>query len=789
VSDSPFTRRLRRLKSMSGDELLTRSRQEAGKRIDRALGLARWKFSEKPLPSEAAPHFFFDDKQVPEILALLQQRVPDEYSQIVPRAERICAHRFDLLGYQGLDYGKEIDWSLDRVHGKRAPRGSFYKIRYLDFAECGDVKVTWELNRHQHFLTLAKAYRITGDEHYANELFAQWDHWHRANRYPYGVNWASSLEVAFRSLSWLWTYYLLGEAARQRTGFREQFLRSLSVHGRAIARYLSAYFSPNTHLLGEAVALFFIGVLCPELPSAERWKDLGWKITLQETQRQVRADGLHFEQSLYYHVYAIDFFLHTRILAAGNDIGVPSEFDATIERMLNALAVIGRTGNVPRIGDDDGGRLFDGRNNRREHMLDPLPTGAVLFHRGDFKTLAHGLREETLWLLGESGMREFDSLPPQALEKRSVAFPESGLYVMNDGPRQIVVDAGPLGAGSGGHGHADALSVCVSDEHGSMLIDSGTFEYVGDGPERNQYRGTSAHNTLTVDGESQSQPRGPFAWAQHPTTRAEKWINGERFDLFVGSHNAYERLSRPARHRRFVFSVKSQFWLVRDVIEGRGQRQLDAYWHFAPEYFVSWGTGECRFVGPGGTALNPIKPAGSAWSRVIEAGFWSPVYGQAQPAPVLHFSTVATLPTESVTLFRSKENANTRTGSLCAAGENSGVCGYVYVEHEEEHHMFFAARPWALGDWASDAEFVYWGYDRKQDYGLLIFCGGTQVSLAGQEIAACSKQSSCCEVIWEKGSSRILGPNRDAATVHDSRLRTLTEEPILSDRASQPTNT
>jgi heparinase II/III-like protein len=287
---------------MTGDEFVTRSRQELGKRIDGLLAGLGHDFSEAPRATGSKPKFFFDPEDVPEILSLLKQRLPDEYSRIVPRAERICAHRFDLLGYRGLDYGKEIDWSLDRVHGQRAPKKPFYKLRYLDFQECGDVKVTWELNRHQHLVTLAKASRITGDPRFADEFFEQWEHWDQENPYPYGVNWASSLELAFRSLSWLWAYYLLGEVADQRSGFREQFLRSISVHGRAIERYLSTYFSPNTHLLGEAVALFFTGVLCPELPSAERWENLGWKITLQEAQRQVRPDGMHFEQSLYYHV-------------------------------------------------------------------------------------------------------------------------------------------------------------------------------------------------------------------------------------------------------------------------------------------------------------------------------------------------------------------------------------------------------------------------------------------------------------------------------------------------------
>lgn len=780
MSDNAVSRRLRRILSMSGNEFVTRARQEVGKRIDGALARAGRDFSVTPQATTSKPKFFFESEEVPAILELLKQRLPREYSEIVPRAERICEHRFDLLAYHDLQYGKEIDWSLDRVHGKRAPRAVFYKISYLDFDQCGDVKVTWELNRHQHFLTLAKAYRITGDQRFADELFAQWEHWHRRNPYPYGVNWASSLEFAFRGLSWLWTHYLLGEAAQQRPGYREQFLRSISVHGRAIERYLSTYFSPNTHLLGEAVALFFIGVLCPELPSAERWKNLGWKITLQEAQRQVRPDGLHFEQSLYYHVYAVDFFLHARILASRNGIAIPVEYDATVERMLNALATLGRTGTVPRIGDDDGGRLFDGQRNRSQHMLDPLATGAVVYKRGDFKALAGGLREETLWLLGAQAAHAVDSIAEQEPTSDSIGFPDSGLYVMNATDRQIVIDAGPLGAGSGGHGHADALSLCVSDRNGAVLIDSGTLEYVGDGPERNQFRGTAAHNTLTIDGVSQPEPRGPFAWSHHPTCRVDKWINGEHFDLFVGNHDVYP----PLMHQRFVFSRKSDFWFVRDVVEGPGEHQVATYWHLAPAFAAADGS---HFVRSGGGALDIAGSQDRGWTQKIENGTWSPAYGDVQPALVLHLSTVAGLPTEFATLFRLRENASLRPGTLDTVSETSSARCYEYAENGEEHRFFFgsANKDWTVDGWSGDVEFVYWGFDRKSDRALLVLCGGTKVSAAGQVLVECSTPASFCEVLWENGRARLLGAVDIPVTLYEAALRSLMAEPVLSSARRQ----
>jgi hypothetical protein len=770
---------------MSLDEVAARARQELGKRMDGARARTRFDFSEAPRAASAQPRFFFDAEDGPGILSQIKQRLPGEYNQILPRAERICAHRFDLLGYRDLDYGKQIDWSLDRVHGKRAPGRLFYKIGYLSFEDCGDVKVTWELNRHQHFLTLAKAYRISGEERFADEILAQWQHWNRGNPYPYGVNWASSLEYAFRALSWLWTYYLLGDCAKRRAGLREQFLRGLSVHGRAIERYLSTYFSPNTHLLGEAVALFFIGVLCPELPSAGRWKNAGWRITLEQAERQVRSDGFHFEQSLYYHVYAIDFFLHARILASRNAIAIPLEYDLALERMLDGLAVLGLTGYVPRIGDDDGGRLFDGQRNRTEHMLDPLATAAVLYQRGDFKAVARGLREETLWLLGSAAGSAFDNIPAQQPANKSVAFAQSGLHVMNASGRQIVIDAGPLGAGSGGHGHADALSLWVSDQAGPIFIDSGTLEYVGDGPERNRYRSTAAHNTLTIGDVGQPEPRAPFTWSHHPKSVVERWVQGEHFDLFIGTQDAYARLSSPVMHRRFVFSRKSDFWLVRDALEGTGEHKLDIYWHLAPG-FAARGT---RWSRASGSELHVITPEGTHWSQEVEAGSWSPAYGEAQEAPVLHFGTVASLPAEFATLFRSTASAGAPPGVLKIA-KSSGACGYSYLQGEAEHMFLFASgtQQWALNGWSSDAEFVYWEHDRQRDRALLIFCAGTRVSMGGQVIAESPKPVCSCEVVWEDGRVTVLEPAGGQLAVDEPGFRSLMAEPVLSSSTRQQTS-
>ena len=47
-----------------------------------------------------------------------------------------------------------------------------------------------------------------------------------------------------------------------------RLLKFLEVSARHVERYLSTYFSPNTHLTGEALGLLYIGTQFPELAGA-----------------------------------------------------------------------------------------------------------------------------------------------------------------------------------------------------------------------------------------------------------------------------------------------------------------------------------------------------------------------------------------------------------------------------------------------------------------------------------------------------------------------------------------
>jgi hypothetical protein len=768
---------------MSLHEIATRSIQAVDQRWDLAryrLGLAAAGLA--PLPSErpTAGRFFFASADVPTILEHWRRLDPDAVEQTIRRAERMCAGRFDLLGYEDLQYGPPIDWSLDAVHGKRAPLKPWFKIDFLDFNQVGDVKVTWELSRHQHLVTLAKAFRLTGRDEFLNAAIDHWYDWQEKNPYPIGVNWASTLEVAFRTLSWLWLHHLVADMSRTRTRFARDLWRALALNGWYIERYLSTYFAPTTHLLGEAVALFFVGTLCPDLPSARRWRTLGWEITLEQVRRQVRPDGMHFEQSTYYHVYALDFFLHARILAVRNGVSIPAWLDRALEQMLGVLQAMGAGGGVARLGDDDGGRVFDPRRNRAEHLLDPLATGAVLFEQPALKAAAGALREETLWLLGPDAVTRFERMTPASSERKSAAFEASGIHILaspEDSGLRTTVDAGLLGTGTGGHGHADALSIQLAWRGREWLSDPGTGAYIDDDGDRDRFRVTQAHNTLEVDGRSQAEPVGPFAWRDLPVVQVERFTAGETFDLLVAHHTGYLRLAQPVLHRRWIFNLKTRFCFVYDEASGSGNHELCCHWHFAPGLQLHE-SGDATVASSADGERFTVHISNSRdWSRTIVDGCHSPAYGRKQPCSVLRVARRADLPVALGTLLEPgpaiaiPRNVVDRLPSTRMLKEIPGaIRGDVVVfryDASGESHLFFLSqqRPWQIGPWSSDAAFVYCRVSDGEDAYQLILCDGTFIAAGADVFVRSAVPLARCEIHGGPAGNRVLYPGDQAPDV------------------------
>jgi hypothetical protein len=688
------------------------------------------------------------------------QHFPERIAAVRKEADAICEHRFRVFAYPEVRFGREIPWRLDFVHHKQSGLEHWSRFTALDFEQFGDTKIVWELNRHQHFLTLGRAFVVSRDETYAEECLTQLEDWRAQNPYLRGINWASSLEVAFRAWSWLWALHFISGSRALTSARLAAWIQSLGEHADYIAQNLSTYSSPNTHLLGEGFGLYAIGMLWPELRGAAHWRATGRRILEEEMLHQVRPDGSHLEQSTYYHRYAADFFLCAAILADKNGCSFPALFRERLERMCDFILHTQLPGGLhPMIGDADGGRLLAltpnhspaGPNDQRATLC----TAAVYFSRGDFCAAAGRFHEETFWLLGRGAAGKFAALEPVP-RGGSRVFPDAGLVIQRSGEganeRMLLFDAGPQGMGPCGHGHADALQVQVSADGVDWLVDPGTFVYTSSRQWRDFFRGTRAHNTLCLDGADQAVPVDFFKWTRIPAPKLELAHSTPCFDVAIGAFKSFEDVpEKTARIRRSVVFVKPDYFVISDFVEAPGWPGLDAFFHFAPGIQVS-AQGESIVAIRGESRFLIVPPEGM--QIALRQGEMSPCqgwhsedYGQRVPAPVLCASKHMDTGTEQfVWLLAPNANETFRLSVLPGPGLRLSIAyngGIDLIVIRGQEPMQTDRELW------TDAEVVFVRRSASGQVERFAMCNGCCASLAGQSLLRVDSMLNLLNVVRE----------------------------------------
>lgn len=535
---------------------------------------------------------------------------------LIMLADRICRGCIPLLGYEA-EFPSPIAWRRDPHSGVESDLRYFRTLPYLDAAQVGDQKAIWELNRHHHLVVLAQAFLCTNDDRYLLEIVRQWESWQAANPFHRGMNWAAALEVAFRAFSWIWVYHLAGN--RMEPSFARRFLESLHQHGCHLEWNLSVYSSPNTHLLGEAAALHALGALFPQFPRAAKWKAQGAAAVQGHMETHVRPDGTYFEQTSYYHLYALDFFLFHALLEP-----VPDSYRGKLARMAEYVAALqGRSRLLPFLGDDDGGRLFHPYGARNGFGRASVATAALFLGHSGLEYEAGDRYEQALWWLGAPRLSA--GAPCQSSPPRPALFADAGVAVLAAGGIQVIVDAGPFGEGTAGHSHSDTLSVLVRHGGSEILVDAGTYTYLADTAARDWFRSTAAHNTIRIDGRDQATRSGTFRWIDRPRVEIAQ-CEPHYVDAAV-SYGGF-------RHRRRVFLWEpGAAVVVLDEVSSADSapHSLEQFWHWGPS--------------TNGARLFSTLEESCETTTGGEHGWRSPAFGVRHQSPVTRILYQGPLPT------------------------------------------------------------------------------------------------------------------------------------------------
>ena len=445
-------------------------------------------------------------------------------------AQETLGGRFEALGRTwparspGALFPPDL-WRLDPITGNSWPGPETYAFKVgFRHSNLGDIKYVWEINRLQFLPPLASHFLLEADKRCLVAIEDAIDSWHRANPPFAGVAWLSGIEVALRAISLILTFDLVGKWLGEKT--HRQAGEILSASRYWLPRFPSRFSSANNHLIAELAGEYLLS-LSHGSPSAGAREGL-----IAEIQKQILEDGTGAEQTPTYAAFSAELALLSALAARQSGNPFLPAFDARLSAFADYVGWLGP--NSVGFGDDDEGRVVtlndevDYTASVASAIQGYLRKPGIAVEAGDFRALIFGTPDS--------------SLPRK---EGLCTFLDGGLSIWHgdiNGHRVgLTFDHGPLGYLSiAAHGHADALSLTLSIDGMPVLTDPGTWAYSAGGIWRDWFRSTPAHNTLNIDGVSQSLIAGPFNWSHKAKARLVSSVDRPDWQL-IAEHDGYRR--------------------------------------------------------------------------------------------------------------------------------------------------------------------------------------------------------------------------------------------------------
>jgi hypothetical protein len=559
------------------------------------------------------------------------KRVPDEVKKrVLAAADQLLKGEWEVLGVVRDDMVLP-DWFHDPVTGRQAPAEQYaFRINPRSEIQTGNIKQIWEVSRLQHLTLLASAWFLGHDDAYARRVADHLDSWWRENPFLSGVNWTSGIEIGIRLISMAWIRRLLDEWPNVGELFdhNELALRQISWHQQYLAAFRSRGSSANNHVIAEAAGQLVASCAFPWFSQSASWQRKSARLLERELLRNTFPSGVNRELATDYQCFVAELALLAAVEAEATGHGLSAAAWQRLCAMVDSgAALLDERLRPPRQGDGDEGRAV---------LLDPpaadgwqslLAVGDALFGRLDWWPYTAPDATSSFVSAMVGGRREVRGRPA----RRPWRFTDAGLTLLrttSDRDPEIWCrcDGGPHGYLSiAAHAHADALSVEVRYGGVDVLADPGTYCYHGEPAWRSYFRSTIAHNTIELDGRSQSGDGGPFLWLRHANSRELEIQDVGDAAEWTAEHDGYVSHGSSARHRRRVrLDRASRTVDIVDEIDA-SQHELRLAFHFGPDVYAELDGAFATLRWPG------TSTPGSARLELPQQLLWSLHRGETRP--------------------------------------------------------------------------------------------------------------------------------------------------------------
>jgi uncharacterized heparinase superfamily protein len=474
----------------------------------------------------------------------------DNYNYNFSKAEEILNDTFRFLNMPAIKFEGEIRWNYDPYDYKLW----VFNLNYFDF-----------------LFDLVKAYAKSEDYIYIRKGLDLILSWIKNNTNFDRIIW-DPFVTAKRIVNWIcFVDFLISVNYWETTNDKKNTVDIICDSLMAQAKYLNRnveYDLGANHVIMEGKGLVFAGLAL----ETEDYFSKGLQILRKEFSEQVLSDGGHYERSISYHIEVLMHYLEASVILikAGKEV-IGKELIQKIEPMFDYLYdVIKPNGLIPLLNDSS-----------EEYPIrasEILCCGAVLYGRSEFKRCCgNKISEYALFLLGSQAFKEYESI--NSAERNTASdrfFKDTGYYLIKDtlysgNELYLLFDVGNNGPDYNlGHTHADNLNVLLSIGDDDIFTDPGAYTYKA-GEERNYFRSTSSHNTMTIDNTSSSQIWGAFRVAERAYSHVDKYAVGPAIEVISAYHDGYTRVLKKDKilHGRTLIYYKKKWLLIIDNLYGK----------------------------------------------------------------------------------------------------------------------------------------------------------------------------------------------------------------------------
>ncbi|NOY99266.1 MAG: hypothetical protein GXP40_08710, partial [Chloroflexi bacterium] len=381
-----------------------------------------------------------------------------------------------------------------------------------------DIKFLWEPARFGWAFTLGRAYRVSGDDKYAEAFWRCFETFDAGNPPYLGPHWMSGQEVALRLMAFVWSAQVFGDSPESTRQRKERLAQSVAEHAARIPpTLLYARAQNNNHLLSEAAGLFTAALALPDHPQAGKWRRLGEKWMAWCFENQIDGTGEYIQHSVTYQRLMLQLALWVRSLNTkvtkghkgkeeiGGKHGASSCALCLTEEARQNLAAATRwlaeltdpvSGRAVNLGADDGAYIFPLANGDFRDIRPVAAAAARVFL--DEQPFGVGVWDEmSLWFeglqVGNFASSQLSNLPILKSASNSWAY-----LRVADGNLRLA--------------HADQLHLDLWWRGENVALDPGTYLYNAAPPWDNPWPATQFHNTVTVNGLDQMTRAGRFMY-------------------------------------------------------------------------------------------------------------------------------------------------------------------------------------------------------------------------------------------------------------------------------------